>query len=124
MMEDIYSLAAALKDLLDQDERVLALNDLEKKLENSEEVMVLSQQKDVAISAYSDALNYYAKDSKVIKKFQREMHLKKEALDNHPLVREYLLAYSKVRDLYMEINKILFSNLSLYFKDKENHQCA
>ena len=124
MMEDIYSLAASLKDLLDQDERVLRLNELEEKLENNEEVMVLSQQKEAAISAYSDALNYFAKDAKEMQKFQHEMYLKKEALDNHPLVREYLLAYSKVRDLYMEINEILFSNLSLNLKNEESHKCA
>ena len=45
------------------------------------------------------------------------LFLKKEALDNHPLVRKYLKAYQEVRDLYFEINDILFSNLSLKLRE-------
>ena len=108
MTDDIYSLSASLKELLEQDPRVLKLNELEKKLNDNEEVMALAQQKETAISEYSDALNHFAKDSKEIKKYQHNLYLKKEALDNHPLVREYFDAYSKVRDLYLEINDILF----------------
>ena len=51
-----------------------------------------------------------------VKKAQHNLHIKKEALDNHPLVRDYLKAYSEVRDLYFELNDILFSNLNLNMK--------
>ena len=118
MANDIYNLASELKEMLDNDDRIIRLNTLEKELNNSEEVMALSYQKDVAVSTYSDALNHYAKDSEQIKKYQKEIHLKKEALDNHPLVRSYLKAYSEVRDLYFEINEILFKDLSLHLKEK------
>ena len=119
MANDIYLIASELKELLDNDPRLLRLNNLEKKLENNEEVMALAQQKETAVSLYSDALNHFSSDAEELKKFQKELHLKKVALDNHPLVREYLNAYSQVRDLYLEINDILFSDLSLHLKEKK-----
>ena len=118
MVSNIYLLAGELKDLLDNDERIIRLNKLENELNDNEEVMALSYQKDLAVSAYSDALNHFANDSKEIKQYQHELFLKKEALDNHPLVKEYLKAYSEVRDLYFQINEILFNDLSLHLKEK------
>lgn len=119
MSQDIYSLAGELKDLLNADKRLLRLNALEKELESNEEVMVLAQQKDTAASLYSDALNHFAKDSEELKKYQHELFLKKEALDNHPLVKEYMKAYNEVRDLYFNLNEILFSDLGLHLKEKK-----
>ena len=116
-MSDIYSLSYELKDLLDNDKRIIVLNKLEKEINDNEEVMALAYQKDLAISKYNDALNHFPKDSEVVKKAQHNLHLKKEALDNHPLVREYLKAYSEVRDLYYQLNDILFSNLNLNMKE-------
>ena len=118
MVSNIYLLAGELKDLLDNDERIIRLNKLENELNNNEEVMALSYQKDLAVSAYSDALNHFANDSEEIKKYQHELFFKKEALDNHPLVKSYLKAYSEVRDLYFQINEILFNDLSLHQKEK------
>ena len=123
MVSNIYLLAGELKDLLDNDERIIRLNKLEKELNNNEEVMALSYQKDLAVSSYSDALNHFANDSKEIKQYQHELFLKKEALDNHPLVKEYLKAYSEVRDLYFQINEILFNDLSLHQKEKRISRC-
>ncbi len=118
MVSNIYLLAGELKDLLDDDERIVRLNKLEKQMNENEEVMALSYQKDLAVSSYSDALNHYGNNSPEIKKYQHELFLKKEALDNHPLVMEYLKAYSEVRDLYFQINEILFNDLSLHQKEK------
>ena len=115
-MGDIYSLSYELKDLLTNDPRIVRLNELEKQMNDSEEVMALAYQKDLAVSEYSDALNHFARDSKEVKEAQHHLHLKKEALDNHPLVREYLKAYSEVRDLYYQLNDILFSNMNLNMK--------
>ena len=116
-MSDIYSLSYELKDLLNNDERIIALNKLEKEMNENEEVMALAYQKDLAINEYSDALNHFASDSEEVKKAQHNLRFKKEALDNHPLVREYLKAYSEVRDLYFQLNDILFSNLNLKMKE-------
>ena len=118
MVSNIYLLAGELKDLLDNDERLIRLNKLENELNNNEEVMALSYQKDLAVSSYSDALNHFANNSEEMKKYQHELFLKKEALDNHPLVKNYLKAYSEVRDLYFQINEILFNDLSLHLKEK------
>ena len=115
-MDDIYSLSYELKDLLTNDPRIIRLNELEKKMNASEEVMTLAYQKDVAVSEYSDALNHFARDSEEVKKAQHNLRIKKEALDNHPLVKDYLKAYSEVRDLYYQLNDILFSNLNLNMK--------
>ena len=118
MVSNIYLLAGELKDLLDKDERIIRLNKLENELNNNEEVMALSYQKDLAVSSYSDALNHFANNSEEIKKYQHDLFLKKEALDDHPLVKEYLKAYSEVRDLYFQVNEILFNDLSLHQKEK------
>lgn len=115
-MDDIYSLSYELKDLLTNDPRIIRLNELEKKMNASEEVMALAYQKDVAVSEYSDALNHFTRDSEEVKKAQHNLRIKKEALDNHPLVKDYLKAYSEVRDLYYQLNDILFSNLNLNMK--------
>ena len=123
MVSNIYLLAGELKVLLDNDERLIRLNKLENELNNNEEVMALSYQKDLAVSAYSDALNHFANDSKEIKQYQHELFLKKEALDNHPLVKSYLKAYSEVRDLYFQINEILFNDLSLHQHEKRVSKC-
>ena len=117
-MDDIYSLSYELKDLLTNDTRIIRLNELEKKMNQSEEVMALAYQKDVAISEYSDVLNHFSRDSEEVKAAQHNLHFKKEALDNHPLVRDYLKAYAEVRDLYFQLNEILFNNLNLKMKER------
>ena len=119
MNKDIYTLAGELKDLLTNDERIIRLNKLEKELENNDEVMALSYQKDLADSNYSDALNHFDDNSDEVKKFRHDLFIKKEALDNHPLVKDYLSAYSEVRDLYFQINELLFGNLSLHLKEEK-----
>lgn len=116
-MEDIYSLAYELKDLLTSDERIILLNKLEAQMNENEEVMALAYQKDLAVSSYNDALNHFGENSKEAKDAHHQLYLKKNELDNHPLVRDYLKAYSAVRDLYFNINDILFSNLSVHLKE-------
>ena len=117
MTKDIYELANELKELIDSDERIILLNKLEKEMNNNEEVMALSYRKDVAASIYSDALKHEKEESPICKKAQHELFIAKEQLDNHPLVRDYLSAYSKVRDLYFYLNDIIFGGLSLHVKE-------
>lgn len=117
VMQDIYSLSYELKDLLSQDERVVLLDKLEKEMNANEEVMTLAYQKDLAINNLSDAINHFGENSEEAKNAQHELFLKKEALDNHPLVRQYLKAYQEVRELYFNLNDILFSNLNLHLKE-------
>ena len=117
MAKDIYNLAYELRDLLENDERIKRLNELETKMNNDQEVITLAYQKDVAASNYSNTLNHYAEDSTEVKNAQKELYNKKLALDTHPLVREYLDAYKEVRDLYIEMNALLFDGLNIKMKE-------
>ena len=117
-MDEIYALSYELKDLLTNDPRIILLNKLEKEMDENEEVMALAYQKDLAVSSYNDALNHYSEDSQEVKESHHQLFLKKKALDEHPLVREYLNAYSQVRDLYLKMSDILFSNLNLHMKER------
>ena len=117
MAKDIYEAAYELKDLLSKDERIKRLNELEQIMNNDDEVIALAYQKDLAVSNYSDALNHFPEDSEEVKKAQRELYEKKLALDTHPLVRQYLDAYKEVRDLYIQMNALLFDGLNLKMKE-------
>ena len=117
MAKDIYETAYELRDLLSQDERIKRLNNLEEKMNNNNDVIALAYQKDLAVSNYSDALNHFSEDSEEVKKAQRELYEKKLALDTHPLVRQYLDAYKEVRDLYIQMNALLFDGLNLKLKE-------
>lgn len=113
MEKDIYSLAASLKESLKNDPRILKLEKLEKEMDNDKSVMALAYAKDVASSEYSDILNHFAEDSETARKYQKKLYEAKKALDEHPLVKEYLSAYKEVRELYSQINNILFDDLSI-----------
>ena len=117
MSKDIYNLAYELKELLVNDERIKTLNSLEEKMNNDNQVMSLAYQKDMACLKYSDALNHYTRESKEVKEAQKELHEKKLVLDTNETVRDYLKSYSAVRDLYAEINDILFSGLNAKLKE-------
>ena len=112
MEENIYSKAEKLKKLLDEDERIIRLNELEKKMNNNEEVMALAYQKDTRAVEYSDILNHYSEDSNEAKEAMKKLHEAKLNLDSHPLVQEYLSSYKEVRELYSQINEILFANFN------------
>lgn len=119
MEKDIYLKAENLKELLSKDPRIIKLNELEKKMNEDEEVMSLAYKKDMASVNYSDILNHFSKDSKEAQKALKELHEAKLNLDNHPLVKEYMKAYIEVRELYEEINKILFANFASNLCPKE-----
>ena len=112
MTDELYLKVNHLKELLDNDPRVIRLNELEVKMDNDEEVMALAYKKDTAAVAYSDALNHFGENSDITQKALKELHQAKLDLDNHPLVREYLASYREVRELYDQINEILFGNFS------------
>ncbi len=108
METKITELAYRLKKEIDNDPRVILLNNLETKLNNDEEVMTLSYQKDRAVDHYEDMTRLFKSDSKEAISATKELSLAKEKLMNHPLVKEYLSAYKEVKDLYEEINRLIF----------------
>ena len=111
MEKDLFQEAETLKETITKDPRLIRLNEIEKKMNEDEEVMALAYKKDMAAVKYSDVLNHYSEDSEEAKLAMHELYEAKLTLDNHPLVREYLAAYKEVRELYDEINEILFSDL-------------
>ena len=112
MEQSIYLQAEQLKEELSNDSRVVLLSKLEQEMNLNEEVMALAYKKDMAAVKYSDILNHFSEDSEEAQKALKELHQAKLDLDSHPLVKEYLKAFKDVRELYDEINNILFGNFS------------
>ena len=113
MGKDIYTIAYELKDLFASDSRINDLNEKEKLMKENEEVLALVKKKDLAVMQYEKSLKISTKDNK---EEQKALHQSKLELDNHPVVRAYLDAYVKVRDLYFAINDILFAGLKMHMK--------
>ena len=111
MDDKIYNLASSLNESLNNRPEVIKLNELEKQLNDSYDVYILSKKKDVTLDEYSRLKDIYGEsDPKVIDALKAVKEAK-EKLDNFPLVKEYLSQYSLVRDLYLEVDNILFSDI-------------
>lgn len=113
MNSSLYDELYELRRLLKSDERFRALEELDQKLNENEEVMKLSYQKEMAIVEYEDALNHFGKNSKELQKAQQKLAKCKLDLDNHPLVRKYYLALQKVRLIDQQINEKLFQDFQV-----------
>ncbi len=112
MNEKISELTYKLKEQLNIDPRIIALNKSEKSMKESEEVMALSYRKDIALDRYNEMLKYYSDDSEEVVKARQDLALAKKELDSHPLVRDYLYKYQQVRILFEQVNQSLFSLLN------------
>ena len=112
MDEKISELTYQLKEQLNNDPRIIALNASEKKMNESEEVMGLSYRKDVALDHYNEMLKYYSDNSPEVVKARQDLAKAKKELESHPLVREYLSNYQQVRLLFEQVNESLFSMLN------------
>ena len=110
MNEQVFNLASELNSSLNEDERVVKLNALEQELNNSYEVYLLSQKKDECLDLYTKLKDIYPEDHIEVKNALIKLKEAKENLSNHPIVKSYLSIYNEVRDLYMEIDDILFSD--------------
>ncbi|MCH5172426.1 MAG: YlbF family regulator [Erysipelotrichales bacterium] len=100
--------AYVLKELLENDERIIRLKKDEKEMENSEEVMRLSYAFSCAQNEYNDILKHFKTDSDEAKKYQRKLYEAKKNLDSHPLVKKYLQSYQEVRLVYNKIQDEIF----------------
>lgn len=110
MEEKVYSLAYEINEELNKSEDVKRLNELDKKLNDSFEVYTLSNKKDDALEKYLSNKDLYGEDNKITINSLKELQTAKEELNNHPLVKEYLEVYSRVRDIYLQINNILLDD--------------
>ena len=111
MDDKIYNLASRLNESLNNRPEVIRLNELEKVLNDSYDVYLLSSKKDEALEEYSRLKDIYGEDDPRVIESLKAAKEAKEKLNNFPLVKEYLSQYSLVRDLYMEIDNILFSDI-------------
>ena len=115
MNDNIYFLTSELKNEMSNDPRFIRLDELEKKMKDDETVIALAMKKDKLNDRYNDLVRFYKDDDPLVVKVRRELMEAKKELDSHPLVKEYLEAYSVVRDLLNEVNDILFGD----FKGKK-----
>ena len=107
MEEKIYFLAKEINEELNKNQDVVLLNKLDKELNDSYEVYTLSNKKDEALEKYISNKDLYGEDDKRTVDSLKALQLAKEELNNHPIVKHYLEVYSRVRDLYLEINHLL-----------------
>ena len=110
MDEKIYFLAESLANSLSDEPDVVLLNTLEKELNDSFEVYTLSNKKDECLEKYTMLKDSLGEEHIETINALKELKVSKENLNNHPLVKHYLEVYSRVRNLYLEIDNILFSN--------------
>ena len=119
MEENTYLQAEQLKENIANDPRVIRLLELEKKMNENEEVMALAYKKDMALDKYNEMLKFFKDDSEEVIKARQELAASKKELEEHELVRDYLKKYQEVRMLYEKINKTLFSYLDNQMCPKE-----
>lgn len=110
MDDKIYFKVKELQEAMNNDPRFILLNKLENEINNNEEVMALSYRKDAANNHYNDLLKIYKEDDEMVLEARRKLFEAKKELDSHPLVREYLKAYSEVEQLLYQVNQILFND--------------
>lgn len=113
MTNSLMNKLEELKVLLNEDERIIHLNELDEQLSNNEEVMKLSYKMDMLSVEYSDTLKHFKEESKEVNDVQTRLYKAKLELDSHPLVKSYNDAYKKVKDLYRYINKEIFGDFAL-----------
>ncbi len=98
----VNELSSALKN----DPRNIDLKEKERIMMESEEVFHLSKRLEMASEDYSRAMQL--KDKALIEEKRKALHEIKTKLDSNPLVKAYNEAYVKVRDLYMQVDDIVF----------------
>lgn len=111
MDEKIINLAFALKDEISKDPLILKLNNIEKDMENNEEVIALAYQKDIVETNYSDILKIYNESSNEAQSCYKKLLEKKNNLENHPIVKEYYRLFREVRAFYQDLNDLLFKDI-------------
>ena len=113
MDEHLYQSIYQLKELLNSDPRIVSLNKIEKEMMENEEVMILTYKKDEAADKLSEVLRHFKDDSSEAQQARIKLMEAKEKLYSHPVVKAYNKAYAEVRELYRELNKVLFENLNV-----------
>lgn len=109
MGKELLLSLGSLKEALSSDSRVRELDRLETEVNADTVVKKLSEKLEALEKAYEDVLAYKKENDPVAIAAQKALYAAKEEMDANPLVARYNAAFIKVRDLYMEIDNILFS---------------
>ena len=88
MDEQVYFCLNNLKNALENDERIVKLNQIEKEMNENEEVMLLAYQKDLASDEYSDLLKIYDEKDERLNPSREKLIKAKERLESHQVVKE------------------------------------
>ncbi len=108
MEEEILKSIASLGEAIKEDARVKRLNALENKLYEDPELIELVKKKNDLERDYESSLSYLSSSSDEARVKEKALYEAKLALDTYPLVKEYNEAYILVRDLYMQMDDIIF----------------
>jgi len=97
-----------LKDAIAKDPRTQKLAALEAKLYEDPALLELVKKKDDLENEYNRILSYKDKDSEEAKTVEKALFEAKLTLDTYPLAKEYSAAFVELRDIYMQIDDIIF----------------
>lgn len=109
MNEKTFEAIYDLKSVLAKDKRVLELNETEKSLLKDNQVASVRLELDNLINEFEDISDVLGEDSNEAKAILKRIHEKKYELDVLHSSKEYTDKFIKVRDLYLQINQIIFS---------------
>ena len=110
MKRELLEKLAEYRSILENDPRIKTLEKREDELQGCQEVASLSAKLKKAEDAYEEARSHYGEKNELTKKAQKDLFEAKLALDSHPIVKSYNEAYIAVKDLYLYIDDILFSD--------------
>ncbi len=108
---NLFTLAAQLHEAIENDARVQCLRQAEQALDQDIQVLALAAaMQECALVYQNDELAESARS-----RTQRELHLLKKQLDEHPLVMAYHQAFRPVRLMYENIQRDMFTPFNLHF---------
>lgn len=110
MNEMLLNALDKLKQDIETNKDIIILNKIECEMNNSEEVMRLAYQKDVALDKYNNVIKFFSDDSKEVTEARKELQKAKIALETNEIVKKYLETYKKVKKIYNSINEIVFND--------------
>lgn len=113
-MEDRFiNLIYELKEAINDDPRVIKLNEIELELSSNRDVINLSIKKNRISEEYKEILRFNDENSELAKAKQKELYLAKKELDELDIVIKYNKAFQEVRLLYEHISSTLFDELKI-----------
>ncbi len=97
-----------IKEYLKNSKEYLDLKEAENKMDNDDEVKVLSYQKDKAMMVYNDDLKIFDRNSPEALKSHKYFSDSVYLLNHHPLVENYVSKLMIYNELLEKINKEIF----------------